>query len=594
MHIANLSAGRFRGWLRTTVADSLLAGVSQGTISGWRFVAAGMIGTDLREVDIEVELTAREEHTPGTNVVASELRRSGMAVTADTHGTLALNGEPMIILSIAPDGAGLLVHARRRIGSLLVVDVHLRWYPEMPGVARGTATITASNASVPDLECQLDRDLVLTFGSAIIWPLGRAPGAIAAQGTHFGDGQARIVPLTVIWLQHLTGPYDLTSAFALAAGAIAIRGLDRLYPEGNPRIAAGFDGATWQAENYGEALRRIHTWDVGTLGINKRSADTGAQEDQLVHGEALAHPMASVHNTLAAYKWANRPCHHRDWRGDVVKASDHPSCMLWDGRPHFAAPDRLGKPAPLPEGTTAGWSGPDEEHWLVGRLFEAARLTGDPALQLELEHQAQLYLGAQTLPFGEQANWFTSGPGASRAVGWKALLVHRLWHSLKDRALAEQVRERWTRALETILLPRFEMVDIWDVRVDDARLGPGAWWMPWQQAVGAYGVYLASQLVVDPTLRQRGVNMAQLAAQAVLRDAFVRASDGTWLTKPQRPVLGGSPADASFNHFGMPLALATILSDSPRHDAAREAWNYILSTATTQDKLRWMVPLPGE
>lgn len=594
IHLSNRSSKPFSGWARVTVP--LLEPTSGLFDGGVHFVRGPQIGPDVHVVDVNVTVPAGADLEVATKVTMSpgvwKPTPNGFALP----GVPRVNGEPMVFIDARIDGAFYRGRFRRRIGPLLLAELLVYWTPGEP-YAHGTVTLTASNSSVPDVY-QYAPSVALTWGDAVVHVLGRGfGGQLTNDGEMFGDGQARILPVTFGWLSAMQFIEQLNTSIVIAGRALLGTGLDVLYPEGNPRQHPQFVAEKFGELFYNESLRRLHTWDVGTLGVNKRSEDTGAQEDQVVHGEAMMHPVAGAVNYLAALKWANRPCHHRDWRGDIIKAADHPGVMLWDGRPHFAAPDHLGKSVPLrepngtePEGTN-GWWGPDEEHWLVGRLFEAVRLTGDGALQDELVQEAERFLFACTLPVGSTATWFTSGPGAARAIGWKGVLVHRLWFALEDRTLAQRVLDRWAQFLELVLLPRFENRDVWDVRVNDDRLGQGEWWMPWQQAVGAYGVMLATQLLSEGELRKRGLAMALIGAAAVLRDGFVMQPDG-WHTRPQRPVgAPSSPTDKSFNHFGMPLAIATMLTLAPQHDEARTVWEYLLSTADSQDKLKWMPPI---
>lgn len=565
---------------------------------GFCFARGANVGPDLSCVDVYAAVQAGEMVTIDTDAPADVNAAARAPVVRTTNGPLrtppAINGVAMVFLGATSDGAFLRGRYRLRVGPLLVVDLVVLWCNGDPFLT-GSVTLTASNASVPDMSQTVAGGLRLTWGDAVVGVYGAQPnGVLLDADTVFADGMSRIVPVVVAWLGDVRTNEELATALVLADRALVTSGGVKLYPEGNPRIAPSFNPDAFLA-TVPEARRRLHTWDGALLGPNKRPADTGSQEDQVVHGEAIAFPDCGLVNYLAALKWANHPCHLREWDGSFVTAANHPRTMLWVGRAHRAAPDTLGKPRELTVDEAFGWVGFDDEHWLIGRLFEEVRRSGDLALQDELVQHAHSFLLAMSLPIGEKAHWFTSQPGAARAVGWKALVAHRLFYALEDRDLAEQVRKRWSDVLRFILIPAYGAnVDIWDVRTDDPRLGPGRWWLPWQQAVGAYGVMLASLALADEDIRQAGVNIAHLAAQAVLRDGFVKR-DGVWVTYAQRPV-GASTTepDASFNHFGMPLAIAAILTHAPEHAEARDVWKYLLDTATTQDKLRWMVPLPGE
>lgn len=510
------------------------------------------------------------------------------------------NGEALHLMSSGVNGAYLTAHYRCRLPTgdgPFVADVHLQWAPEEVYI-EGRCTITCSDPRRAEVLASLPT-LRLDAGEGVqVVPFMRAAADPLIEAAEFADGQARIVPFLLVDATQAAPQRAWVAAVLRAQWSVHGYGLDKLYPEGNPRVAMGASGNGWQMSNWIHNANAVHSWDASAeLGVHKRSLNTGSQEDQLVHGEVTSGHglMAMLPNYLSALCHAKRPCHHREVSGVIVDERQHPQLMLWHGRPHFAAPDHLGKTSALPDpgdgvDLSHGWFGPDQEHWLVGRLFEATRMTNDPALQLELEHHAHLYLLSSTLP---DRPWFTSGVGAARAVGYKGILVHRLWHALANRELADRVRERWWQVLAQILLPALETRDIWDIRTDVPSLGPGDWWMPWQQAVGAYGAWLACTLPGDAQLAARGKAMAQLAAEAVLRDGYVRQPDGSWHTRPIKPVRGGGLATPDFNFFGMALAPATILSNNPTHATASEVWRFLHEQAIAPSQLSWLVPVPG-
>lgn len=608
--IQNVGDSPWTGWTRLTIPSSSALAESLDKTPTPRLVTT----TDGRTAEIAAcdwmrDLRVVEVRVPSgvagggrvlilDDIEATPASPVGVLWQAWPAGDPTINGVRMVHMGTTVFGARVQSLWRLRVGPLLCVDVHILWYPG-DHYAECAAKVTASNLAVPDLtDVVPPGGLVFTWGDAVVIPLGAPPTAsLVPGGTRFGDGQARRIPFTVVWLTHAS-PAEFANVRCLANRTVWACGVDRLYADGNPSLTPALLGdVNYGADRYLELLAGLHNWNGVSLGIAKRSANAGEQEDQLVHGEMLAAPVNGAVNYLAALKWANWPCHHLDWTGNIVRAADHPNMVVWEGRAIFSTSptDTLGKSRPLDTVVEAeGWSGPDQEHWLIGRLYEAARQTGADELEDELLHHAQLMLGSLTLPIGNTAGWFTSTPGAARAVGYKAMVVERLYYALRNRRVADELRQRWADVLRLVLLPSFEGKDVWDIRVDDARLGPGAWWLPWQQAVGAYGVYLASRLVldVDADLARRGVAMAQLAAQAVLRDGYVRDADGSWRVYPQRPVGPmAMPPDATFLHFGMPLALATILSEFPTNSQAREAWDYTLAQADTQHKRSWLVPI---
>jgi hypothetical protein len=284
----------------------------------------------------------------------------------------------------------------------------------------------------------------------------------------------------------------------------------------------------------------------------------------------------------SAYQQALRPCHHLNWRGDPIDGPrDKPGVMLWAGRPHPATHDLLGKPRQLTGEETSGWMGPDDEHWLIGTLTAAATLTGDEAAQVILAQQARVFLWAETLP-SEKPGWYTSGRRSARSVGYACYNAVLLYDALADRDLAERVRDRVVRRIREVYVPQLRDKDYWDVRVDDPRLGPGAWWIPWQQALGAFGLYVASKEFGE----DEGVHVAHSGAWRVCADAW-KLDGARWVSSPQQPVSGAMSWDASFNYFGMCLA-PWVCQDHV--GTAADLWQWLVANATEAKQTAWLPP----
>lgn len=580
IRVANRSHLPFAGWTRTTV-DSRPAHDAGTLPDGTRYVVGRQVGLDVWAVDLRVELEAAQERTVRLSA-ATAADVPALPLPADPLGHFggwaSFGGVPMSIVGLSVDGAGWAVHLRSRAGRTFVCDVWLDWRPDEPWLATGEILLVSSNPAVPDVtETVPAGGLAFAFGDGIVW--GSEP---AAAGTTFADGQGRATPIVVGWPRHAPSAAAWLSTVPAAVSMTTCAvGVSRLWAQGNPRLPAGFDPVAWTKARWPQALASMRTWDSAATGPNRNSADSGAQGDQVwTAGECMAGVGPEKVAYLSALKLAARPNHFRRADGSWLEPSDKPNVMFWHSRPHSATGDLLGKASGISAETASGWWGPDTEHWLANGLVVAARVTGSRALQAELSQQARLFLWSQTIGRG----WFTSGPDAARAVGWVMLVADHLWRNLEDRGLASLVRERAGRRIREVYVPAFGGVDYWDVRTDDPRLGPGQWWIPWQQSVGAYGLDVASERFGVP----EGRAAALRAARAVLRDAW-RKVDGRWQSQPQRPVVGDTLRDESFNYFGMSMAVATVLRHDPQDEQARSIWQQLLATNRPED-LAWLAP----
>ncbi len=349
-------------------------------------------------------------------------------------------------------------------------------------------------------------------------------------GTVIGDGQARSFPLVFIWRQHLTSEREWSSAGAAASLSICANGVAKLWPDGNPQPIA--DPLGWTRANWAGAIARLHSWDDGPLGVKKRSGDTGKQEDQVfVGGECCSGPASLGAETvryLVALGQSKRPCHHLEAGGALLDLARHPKLVIWSGRAHWhtgVSQDQIGKPRALTEIESHGWSGPDREHWLENTVAIAYRLTGSPALQWQIEAQARLFLLQETV----DPRLSTSDFSAERAIGWAGIVAVHLWRSLEDRALAEQVAQRWRDRVLKVYLPRLgrKPQDVWKPITDSRLVADTGWrplnWMPYQQAIGAYGLDFACRLLGPP----EGRDLAVRGARAAMR-AWEPQPDGRW------------------------------------------------------------------
>lgn len=584
----------FAGWVRTTIDRDPPHAVGQ--VGGVTYAVGRQVGLGVRVVDLRVTLAAGQQLAVDLSAAApSTWTRPPLPADPVTWagGPMTLAGVPMQLLSIAPDGAGYLMHLRGRTGRMFAVDCWVTYYPGQAW-APAEALVTCSNPAVPDLG-ETAPPMPLVFGDALTIVAGRGVAAsLVEPGTAFADGQARVLPLTFVWPRHLQTASEWSSVGSQSALGVAAVGLERVLPRGNPRYPPGFNARAWAASRLGDAVRRIHTWDRAVCGPSPRSADTGAQEDQVfVRGEMLASPPAAVVTYLSAAKLANRPCNHLEADGSPmtgVPTTPGRAVIMWNGRPHaqlWSMVDRRGKPTPLAESAVpGGWSGPDVEHAFAATLFAGARATGSPALQQLMHAWAMAYRYTWTTTQG----WSTTQPYAARAVGWEGLLAVHLWEGLEDRALAAAIADHWRQRWDVVLStsPRMQAA-IWDVRTDDARLGTGDWWLPWQQAVGAYGLDIAGERFGRPAARA----MALAAAKTVLARAWRRV-DGLWRSTSQMPVDPARDAETQWTeawaYFGGALGIATILRHEPQHEQARAIWQQFVASSAKAGETSWLAP----
>lgn len=610
--VGNFHAFPFRGWVRTTI-DALLPGAAfrtavESDAGDWSalIVSAGSVSPSLAEVDVKLDVPGSYVGTIRTDTLATPEPFVRAPVPQDVLriiGTPHAFDVPMSLVSIDPSGAGYAVTLRARVGRMLVVEFDTVYYPGQPWLV-GDLSITASNPAVPDLFADIPTTAPLSFAGVPAIVVGGPD--INTVGRVLANGQSLVFPIAVAYPAAMRGD-DWSSATVACYNFLRVRGASP-WPQGRPRMPAGFDFRRWPATRVGPAIDALQTWvPLSGIGPNPRSGDTGAQGDQLfVGGECAGRAGLGAEwvRYLTACMQGRRPCNHREVDGRLLDIDAHPQLRLWDGQVHWhegVSPDRLGKPRPVNETETHGWLGPDVEHAYMDNLAVAHRLTGRRGVGRLLESLARVYLFQWTTEPGVA----TSQAYAARAIGIEGLNAVLLWHSLRDRPLAERIRAHWIRRWEMILATA-TADDVWDVRVDDPRLGAGAWWMPWQQALGAYGLDLAGEMFARPDARAT----AYRAARRVVADGW-RRIDGRWTTAPVRPVVepvsfvdnvtyataarryvhedAGVPLalpfadgplplfDESFNLFGMPLAPAVLLRRDPTHPTAVAIFEQLMS-----------------
>lgn len=591
--LANYSQNYFAGWKRITV-DTKPPHQAGASIDGVQYRLGRPIGEDAYVVDVYAGLVPGQKAEYNLSKFAPVDYEPPLLpgnIAEIIGGMPTVNGTAMSLVGInLADGAGVDAHFRTRINKMLVVDLWLTWYPSQAYVCQGEALITCSNPGVPDLTEQVS-SIDLKFGDAMVLPLGGQAGKLIASPTNFADGQARAVPVTFVWHRNITSATQFNTAAALSTFGVGGVGVSRLLPGGNPRYPSGFNPIQWAGQKLPESIRRIHTWDVGAVGPNKVSGDTGAQEDQIfVRGESLlpGGQGAELVAYLGALKMANRPCHHRELDGRMLDYDGHtvPRLLLWDGRPHWSiavSPDRLGKQGELSVAAANGWWGPDVEHWLINTLMAATRLTGSPCCQYLLANHATIYHFQWT----SQPNISTSQTYAARAVGYEAMNAVAMWENLEDRSLAISVKQRWVDRFNSIIRPSYIGKDIYDLRFNDPRLGQGWWWLPWQQSVAAYGLYLAGAkfgIEDSTTIALRGAN------EVVKEGIYYDYSASRWKCYSALSIDGQRNYDNIFWLFGTPLAPAVVNAVTPGSPRAVASWLQMVDDSVQPNHTAWLIP----
>lgn len=622
VRIENSSSSPFRGWVRCNIDWEPPAPTGYLT-SGGRWAVGRQTGLDTRILDLHVELAAGETKVvmlPETPTQPWEMQPlASFDIIAAVGGLPRITGgPPMELVSLIADGAGYLSHWTARIGPMLVVKLWCIWYPDQPWLANGEVVVVASNPHVPDLTTTAP-NVRIEFGDALVLLPMRGLGPIVAAGTQFGDGQGRGTPVTFLWVRHCRDAMDFASVGAVMNGGVRAVGIKRLLPDGNPLFPANFDPHQWAAQRFGNALRKLSTWEEPVCGPTKQSTVTGAQEEQLFHpgGEAMLPSgvaAATVRYLAALHLYLMRPCHHLEADGSPLNVDAHPNLKFWDSRPHWHAgvsPDQLGKPRSLTVAEANNAWGEDTQHALFGTLFGAARLTGSPALQWLLRHRANAYLLQRTLTGP------TAGVWSAREVGYECLFAVQCHLNMEDRAMAARVVDRWRRRMQQIVLPMVASRDYIAAELD--HWGPGYWYAPWQESLAAYGIDLSCRLL-------GGVPGGEAAALRIAKRAMADGwvTDGiTWRTRPLFPVLtddasatneerpewtlpvrdemfpnymaedatleaGLPPATHDFDRFGMPLCAFTVLRQEPTNATARAIWTYLLSDPN--GARNWMPP----
>lgn len=595
VHIKNYSDGVFHGWKRVAVDQPILA---VGQVDDVLFVRGRQCGKSLWICDLRVKLQPQQELTIDLSTAKAAKWEIGDPLHGQSFlrwfGGVPLAGTtPLDLESVAVDGAAFVAVFGARSG-MFYYKLWTLVYPDQPAWINGELLIACSNPSIPDIVAELPEGPGPSFGDAVTFQPGTGWNSGWTSDV-FATGQARVLPVSFIWLRHVT-PDQVSTGLASVQMRIGGYGVSRVLPYGNPSYPPNFNVNVWTSQ-FEESARRLHTWEAGVAGVAPYSASTGAQEDQVfVRGECFL--PGGVGAELIAYttalKMANRPCHHLEVSGAQIRLEDHPNLVTWGSVPHWhsgVSPDRLGKLTYPTIAQSHGWSGADREHWLVNSLSAACRLTGSYGCQWLLEMQARIFLFSETVKPG----WSTSHSDAARSIGWAGLLVAHLNQNLENQQLLGQVIDRWRQRVTQVYVPELMSSDIWDPRLDPRlELNPNEiGWMSWQQSIGSMGLDVACEQV-GPEI---GRTLALKAAKFVLDNAF-REVDGRWTH------IGNIPVNATearlmelarlprpwtfFTNWAVP-AVQVVLRHEPTNVRARSIYAAMLSESEGSSR-SWFLP----
>jgi hypothetical protein len=447
VEIENFTGNRVKGWIKTNTDFNF--SFDSGNIGEFRFVKGIKSGLDTNNLHIYADLLPYECKVLDLEQLTYErVKLSNFPGWEFFGGLPKVNGMGMEIISSEFNGNSLQSEWKGRLGRMFHVTLFTRWYEDNPYLVHGEVIVTCSNPSVPDLVDTIPPDFRVTFGDSIVFIPGKQFNSTVINGGEtFADGQCWPLPIFFAWPRNMTVGKEneawayVSAVVNLQIGAVALK---KLYRSGNPKYNPSFNPRVWARNLFQDSVRRMHTWEAGLLGPNKRSGETGGQEDQVyVRGEALLPNgvAASIVTYLAALQLGRRPCHRLEFDGRIATIQNHPSGRYWDGTIHWhsgVSTDRFGKVGLITQTQTKDWWGPDVEHWLYNTLMAGARITGSDACQRLLEHQGNVYQFQWTHMGGATSQMY-----APRAVGWEGWMVLNLWFNLKNRQLASLVKDNY-------------------------------------------------------------------------------------------------------------------------------------------------------
>jgi hypothetical protein len=642
----NYGPTRFCGWWRSTCSNwpTHAAGVPTDvqTRDRCRRVVFGPLLGDRREVDLLLDLGPGESvdvdlmTTRAEQFAMPAFDPAGYGVPAILCRTGSGDGVtfPLAFLSAEIAGAKIRCTFRGRFDELTCADVWVDFVPGQ-GWAVWEAMITAANPLVPETQWfasvrvdgkPVPSDILLTWmhvEGAVVFRSGmKAPATLLRAGETMAHGQARAFVGVIGWQPFADADRD--AGYCAALQAIVAVEVDQLAPIGLPLPAPGKRfGALiqWGSRLLKPTRDTLDGYDPCPLGPAPNSSVTGAQEDQgYAHGGECAEPGNLLPSFFSALGLARRPCHWIEPNGELLEPDQHKQLVFWSGQPHWhrgVSPDQLGLPRLPSSLETCGWYGPDREHWFSNRLWFALASTASPALYRLAEHQAQLFCFGETVEPG----WSTSGAGTARGVGWTALVAANLLRLLRAGRLRDRFVKRLLERIERVIVPTLQPASLETIPVmhrhpgTDLRSGISpafpAWWQTWQQAVGAFGLWmLAEQREVRAHGWGATADTLQTMALAFARgvtdyattdepngdlktwDNVGLRSDGQPLWPDQWRQGVGATCSGMFRHWAQPLAwwvVARGSQDARARDHYERLRGEAMASASTC--LAWMPPL---
>lgn len=299
-----------------------------------------------------------------------------------------------------------------------------------------------------------------------------------------------------------------------------------------------------------------------------------------------------------AMHMAKRPCHHRMPDGSEVPLDlDN---VYWQSRPYNSTViSHIQYTIPWigPNDMSGGAWGADDEHWLISGLAMGFKVSGRRVLLQLLRDQCSVFLFQQTVP-SMKPGWSTNAFRSARSIGWEGIVAVWLAHLVPG--LGELVKDRWKKRFHECYVPQIGSREVWDSRlqlIDSIATEPS--WMPWQQSIGAWGLWYAGKTFGEP----QAVALAVQAAEVCVERNWVKASDdplGPWRSVGNQPVAGWpQPLPKSFfnsratfsTSWDIP-AIFVLLSEQPGHAKAQQLLQQVTADLQGPDR-SWLPTLWG-
>lgn len=613
VYFCNYSAHPFQGWVtRSTDMDIPRAGSADGV----RFVRGNATALGRHSVDFWVSLAPYEVKSVLIKGGALEATDAAPAAASPTIPTPTIAGEPLRVRSVIPNGAGVDVHLRTRVGPMLVVDV---WTKLFPGASWSNATVLvhANNPTIRDMGAVVPPDFRFDVPGAVVlgglsmprdeedWAedddeqegdAAPAGALIAYAGTSLATWQGRAMkPVQVLW-------EDAGAESALAAPWVSCIATKRAWPRGTPLWPKSIESPLqWSADNIWSAFAHLDTWNRHPVGIWENARRTGRDWDWGWPGGELGHGKQSLGaelvNRWVAYGYSRRH-NPREADGSMLDITGHPNLCLYDDMP-FArggGRDTLGKPrlpSLLERHQWNSWA----EHCYFRRLYVAYLQTGDPALQWIIENRAAIFLFARTI----DTRFTTTRAGVPREWLWECMEAEALWHCLKDRQLAKLVRDRAIARFDRLAGPKWSGLDVWDVRINRASLTKDTNradnWMVYQQAAAAYATWSLGVEFGHAGMRAMGLRGSKAVLDRAFSDVDGRLTGwslvGVEKNDAPEPVLsqlveGDGASEGPGTTSWMGLAAIPVLHEDPDNAKALRVVKTWL--ARGGERGQWMAP----